>query len=135
MLLLVFRFVIFAAIYCAIVLWWALRSGHGGMGIVAGGILTSGALVIAWILAIVAARFVVLPFVRLAIHVAVVFVLFTAGSTGSFSILDYREPLTTSAPFSVMRYFDFALTLGGIAAVAAFVDGLVGLWKERRSGG
>src|SRR5215813_10532542 len=102
---LVFRFVVFAAIYCAIVLWWALRTGHGGEGIVAGGVLTSGALVIAWIFAIVAARFVVLPFGRFAIHVAVVFVLFVAGSTGTFLILDCREPPRTSTPFAVMMDF------------------------------
>ena len=130
MAVLIFRFVVFAAIYCAIVAWWAdSEGGHGAMGIIAGGILTLGALVFAWIFAIVAGRFVVLPLVRFAIHIVLTFVFFIAGSTAIFLVLDYREAATSKVPFSVTM--DFTLTLGAIVALAAFADGLIGLWKNQ----
>jgi hypothetical protein len=87
-------------------------------------------LVIGWILAIVAARYVALPAARFAIHIVLAFAFFIAVSTGIFLVLDYREPPNTSVPFSVTM--DFILKLGGIAVAAAFADGLIRFWKDQR---
>jgi hypothetical protein len=123
--LLIVRSVLFAAICCALVLWWAtIEGGHGAIGIVAGGILTSGAAAVAWITSIVAGRFVASPPVRFAAHVALVFVLFVVIATGILMVLD------SSGPFYL--HMDFVLSLGAIVAIAAFADGAIGLWNDQR---
>ena len=120
MLLLVIRFAVYAAICCALLLVWAEREGgHAAMGIVAGGILTSWAAAVAWIAAIVSERLVVLPLLRLGIHVVAAFAVFALISVGIFTYLQ-----SGGRPYG---YWDFILSLGGIVAFAALVDGIIGM--------
>jgi len=120
---LVRRFVVFAMVYFVIVLGWGQwEGGHRATGIIVLGVVNSAAAAVAWIAAIVAAPFLVSPLVRFAIHVALVFVLFVAGSIGILLVLG----------FNLVRDLGLVLTLGAIATIAAFADGLIGLWKDWR---
>ena len=110
--LVIIRFAVFAAICCALLFWWATRVGHGGQGIVAGGILTSWAAAVAWIVAIVLERLAALPLVRLAIHVISAFVVFAAISFCIFMYLDSGHPYYDGD-------WDFILPLGAIVSFAA----------------
>ena len=123
MLLLIIRFAVFASICCALVFWWATRVGHGGSGVIAGGIFTSWAAAVAWIVAIVAERLAVLPLVRLGIHVVSAFVVFAVISFGIFRHLDSGQPYYDGD-------WDFILSLGAIVAFAALVDGIIGMAKR-----
>ncbi len=123
MLLLLVRFAVYAAICCALVLMWAEREGgHAAMGIVAGGILTSWAAAVAWIVAAVSERLATLPSLRLGIHVLAAFAVFAAISTGIFEYLQ-----SGGRPYS---YWDFILSLGAIVAFAALVDGIIGMARR-----
>ena len=124
---LVHRFVVFAVVYFVIVLGWGQwEGGHRATGIIVLGVVNSAAAGVAWIAAIVAARFFVSPLVRFAIHVALVFVLFVVGSIGILLVLG----------FNLVRDLGLVLTLvlilGAIATTAAFADGVIGLWKDWR---
>jgi phosphotransferase system glucose/maltose/N-acetylglucosamine-specific IIC component len=123
--LLILRFAIFAAICCALVFWWATRVGHSGGGIVAGGIFTSWAAVVAWVAATMSERVAVAAFGRLCLHVAVAFVVYAVIAFFIFSYLDADRP-------SYDGDSDYVLSYGGIVACAAFIDGIVGLARRRR---
>jgi hypothetical protein len=130
----VFRFVVFAAIYCALILSWAAHEGgHGAMGIVAGGIITSAAAVVAWLGALIVSRLIAIPIARVALHVALVFALFIVISIGIFTGHDFlfTNSALLSIPFSAA--LDFVATLGAFAAIAALPDGFIGFWKDQRS--
>jgi len=120
-LILITRFVVFAAICCALLFWWATRVGHGGPGIVAGGVLTSWAAAVAWIVAMASERVAVLPLVRLGIHVASALVVFAVIAFGIFS---YLNPNDSSGNR------DFVLSLGAIVAFAALLNGIIGMARR-----
>ena len=121
--LLLLRFAIFAAVCCALVFWWATRVGHGGGGIVAGGIFTSWAAVVAWVTATMSERVAVAAFGRLFLHVALAFVVYAVIAFCIFGYLDSDRPYYDGD-------WDYVFTYGGIVAAAAFVDGIVGMARR-----
>jgi hypothetical protein len=118
MFLSIIRFIIFAMVYVAAVLFWAKREGgHGAMGIVGGAVVLSGGAVAAWLVGILVEHYSSDLSVRLLVHVISTTVAFLAISYLILVLLD-----------STVGYeLDIYLNFGGIVAGASIVDGLTGL--------
>ncbi len=117
------RFVLFAAVYVGIVLWWAdSEGGHGAMGIVAGGIILAAGAALSWLGAMIIGRYVRNVGVRFAVHVLSVVLIFPAFAALSLPLAGTHVSLLDSAVSPFM----------GIVAIAAMADGAVGLWREQR---
>lgn len=119
MLLSIIRFIIFAMVYVAAVLYWAIREGgHGAMGILAIAVFLSGGAVAAWLAGMIAERYSSDLSMRFFVHVVSTVVVFSAIS---FLIL----------VLLAANGLDIYLNFGGIVAGASIVDGLVGILAAR----
>ena len=118
MFLSIIRFIIFAMVYDAAVLFWAKREGgHGAMGIVGGAVVLSGGAAAAWLAGMIVERYSSDLSVRLFVHVISTTAAFLAISFLILVLLD----------FNAAHEMDIYLNFGGIVAGASIVDGLAGL--------
>ena len=123
MLIYLFRFLVFAAIYAGSVLWWAGREGgHGAIRIFAGGFILSGGAVAGWLASQISGRYIGNAGARYAAHVVT-----TAGCFVGFGVVTL-----VLLQFSVWNEREFVQPFVAIAAGSALGDGAIGLWHDRR---
>ena len=123
---LVIRFVVFAAIYAAIIWLWANHAGgHGAMGILAAGMSLAVGATVAWCIAVAIGRFIGAASTRLMAHVLLTVMLFMMFSP--VIILAFWGSKLPDLPELVL----FAAWFSPTVAAAALADGTIGLWLGR----
>ena len=117
----VFRFLMFAAVYAGVTLWWATQEGgHGALGIVGGGVILSGIAAMTLLAASILSRRFGPVGIRLFSHIVSIAIIFFIAGSITFRIGGIADAPSAVTPFT------------GIVIVAAIADGLVGAWLDAR---